>query len=250
MKKSTVIIVVIQIILLAFVAGKREWIIAKGEQVYLKTAPVDPRDIFRGDYVRLDYEIAQPNVNLINEPLKTKDYRVIYASLIKDERGIGEITHIGFEQPDGLFIKGYLNDKNISSWRNRGRIKFGIEKYFVEQGEGISIEKIRGRASQWQSSMEMDVNLGSDGTAVIKGFRWSDMGVRLEMLEPGERVNNNIPGENNINANSATNRATTRVSPKLRISVKNQSKQSISFADSAGHCAFQLLENKTVDISM
>src|SRR5262245_14089672 len=34
--------------------------LATGEAILLRAAPVDPRDIFRGDYVTLSYEISQP----------------------------------------------------------------------------------------------------------------------------------------------------------------------------------------------
>jgi hypothetical protein len=30
-----------------------------GTMIYMRTAPVDPRDIFRGDYVRLNYDISR-----------------------------------------------------------------------------------------------------------------------------------------------------------------------------------------------
>ena len=45
-----------QLLVLAWMAGEREWIFRTGQVVYLRTAPVDPRDLFRGDFVRLHYE--------------------------------------------------------------------------------------------------------------------------------------------------------------------------------------------------
>jgi len=246
MNKIMIVVVVVQVFILAFVAGEREWIIAKGEPVYLRTAPVDPRDIFRGDYVRLDYELAQLDSEMLSDELRTDEFRVIYAGLETDERGVAYMSKLGFEKPDGVFIKGYLND-NGSSWRNRGRIKFGIEKYFVEQGEGISIEKIRGRANEWQSAMEMDIRLGRDGTAVIKGFRWSDVGVKLEMIEPGVSNNNNIRLSNNANPDTPDNQDSFRLSPKLKISVKNQSNRLLKIPDTEKHCAFQLMKNQGFD---
>src|SRR3989344_3670842 len=40
-----------------FIASK-ESVLRGGQEVLLQTVPVDPRDIFRGDYVTLRYEIS------------------------------------------------------------------------------------------------------------------------------------------------------------------------------------------------
>jgi hypothetical protein len=37
----------------------RIYILKTGKVIHLRTAPIDPRDIFRGDYVRLNYEISR-----------------------------------------------------------------------------------------------------------------------------------------------------------------------------------------------
>ncbi|MFA6177031.1 MAG: GDYXXLXY domain-containing protein, partial [Phycisphaerae bacterium] len=59
MRKLLIIFVVIlQVILLAYMAGQRENVLRTGKTIYLRTVPIDPRDLFRGDYVRLQYEIS------------------------------------------------------------------------------------------------------------------------------------------------------------------------------------------------
>jgi uncharacterized membrane-anchored protein len=50
-----VAVVVMQVAMLGFMAGEREWIAKMGTRISLRTAPIDPRDPMRGDYVRLDY---------------------------------------------------------------------------------------------------------------------------------------------------------------------------------------------------
>ena len=59
MKTAAVVAaIVIQFAVLGWMAGQREWIVRTGPSVWLCTAPVDPRDPFRGDYVTLGYEIS------------------------------------------------------------------------------------------------------------------------------------------------------------------------------------------------
>ena len=53
-----VLCIAAQILVLGVMAGKREFILATGERVFLRTAPIDPRDPFRGDFVRLRYDIS------------------------------------------------------------------------------------------------------------------------------------------------------------------------------------------------
>jgi uncharacterized membrane-anchored protein len=38
--------------------GYRHYWIETGEKIMLRVEPVDPRDLFRGDYVSLSYEIS------------------------------------------------------------------------------------------------------------------------------------------------------------------------------------------------
>ena len=60
MRKAIILTAVImQVLVLAYMAGEREYILKTGTMIHLRTAPIDPRDIFRGDYVRLNYEISR-----------------------------------------------------------------------------------------------------------------------------------------------------------------------------------------------
>jgi len=239
------VVLALQVVALAWVAIQREWIRNSGETVFLRTAPVDPRDMFRGDYVQLDYEIAQPDQNLLPEEWKKSESlnklsnQKIYLKLERDAHGVGQLTGIFDEQPDGLFIKGYFNPND---WRSNSFLKLGIEKYFLEQDTGLALEQQRGRSQDWQTPMEMDVALGGDGTAVIRGHRWSDLGIRLEVLEAGLRDNRATAVVREAERGSAP---PPRRSPKLRISVRNQSQKNIILVDSVEHGAFRLVTNQS-----
>lgn len=53
---------------------QKEKIKKNGETVFLKLAPVDPRSLIQGDYMRLDYAVAQNHTNL---PKKKRGYIVL-----------------------------------------------------------------------------------------------------------------------------------------------------------------------------
>jgi len=67
------------IIVLAFVFAitTKEAIINDGQVVYLRLAPVDPRSIMQGDYMRLRYEIADSAQDAMSKPINKTGYLVL-----------------------------------------------------------------------------------------------------------------------------------------------------------------------------
>ena len=57
-KKLIIAAATLQVLVLAYMAGEREWVRQTGQNIFLRTAPIDPRDAMRGDYVRLNYAIS------------------------------------------------------------------------------------------------------------------------------------------------------------------------------------------------
>ncbi len=188
MKRTLILLAVLfQFIVLAAMAAEREWITRRGATLYLRTAPVDPRDLFRGDFVRLSYDISVVPLDRLRGGLTEDPYdrgREVYAVLERGPRGLGRVRYVTDTEPDvPLFIRGRLAD----DWRIRNagravRIKYGIETYFVEQGKGIEMERRRGGRNEVQIPLEMSVAVGPDGTAVLKGHRWSDLGIGLTVV--------------------------------------------------------------------
>lgn len=180
--------VVLQVLVLAAMAGEREWILRTGARVWLRTAPVDPRDVFRGDYVRLDYEVSTLEPEALrgglkdsNSPSRGRDSRV-YAVLQAGEGGLAELDHATDERPlSGLFLRGRLE----TDFRASGslRVLYGIEALFVQQGKGLEIERGRGRDGI-QVPMEVEVAVSPSGVAVLKGWRWSPLGIGIEIERP------------------------------------------------------------------
>jgi uncharacterized membrane-anchored protein len=192
-KVAIIVAILLQVAVLAYMAGQREYILRTGRIVFLKTAPVDPRDIFRGDYVRLRYEISTVSNRLLRDslvgPAEKDSYyerqdkwrkirgKPVYGLLNVGANDIAEMVSLTDKKPsDGLFIRGRVE---YPHWGGDGvDVRYGIEAYFLEQGKGKEIEK-----AMFQSMripLEMEVALGKDGTAVLKGYRWSPLGISIE----------------------------------------------------------------------
>lgn len=225
-----------QLAVLVWMAGEREWILRTGQVVYLRTAPVDPRDLFRGDFVRLQYEINEAQAGG-REPgadswSTGRRHQVVYTRLRPTGDGLFEAAGSGPVPPrEGLFLRGRTEDAWRLGWRGSGQmlIKYGIEQLFVEQGEGLAIEQKRGARGTLQVPMEVEVAIGHAGTAVIRGYRWSRLGMRLEIIRQPEQVRANAPPP------------TGPLSPKVRVTLANASDAPLGVVDSADHCTFHLL---------
>src|ERR1700693_5287539 len=63
--KKLAIVIAVQFLVLLSVIGFKQYTIWTAETVLLKTTPVDPRDLLRGDIVRVQYEISTIDLNEI-----------------------------------------------------------------------------------------------------------------------------------------------------------------------------------------
>lgn len=87
----------------------------------------------------------------------------------------------------------------------------------------------RGARDALQVPMEVEVALGASGTAVIRGYRWSRLGLKLEVLRaPLRRCPNAPPPEGPL-------------SPKLWLTLANAAEAPLAIVDFAEHCAFHLV---------
>jgi uncharacterized membrane-anchored protein len=172
-----------QVLALAYIAGEREWILRTGRKVWLRTAPVDPRDVMRGDYARLDYEIARVNRSLWRDGLATPQEITgsrspemrVYASLRLLPDGVAEVTALSDKRPkDGLFLRGRLGSE---TWWSP-TVRYGIEAFFMEQGQAQELENARWR-DRPGVPLTMQVAIGANGVGVLKGYRWESLGITL-----------------------------------------------------------------------
>jgi uncharacterized membrane-anchored protein len=166
-RKVLLVTVAAQLSILLGMIALRAIPLVMGQTVLVRVEPVDPRDLFRGDYVILSYPFSRvppDQIDGLSEGQlrsRTKlEGRTIYVPLVPDSNGVhmraGKVT---LEKPSsGLFIKGHM--------KRYGSMEFGIESYYVEEGTGRRYEEaIRDR----QLSAELAVT--SSGQAALRGLR-------------------------------------------------------------------------------
>ena len=137
--------------------------------VYLQVEPIDPRDLFRGEYVILEFpfnRVPIDGVPGLPGPYTSDNYadwhgRAIFVPLI--DEGDGKHFHAGPPSLDppqggGPFLQGTLKE--------RDRIDFGIDAYFVQEGRGKEYEDAARDHKLWA-----EVGLTRHGWPTLQGLR-------------------------------------------------------------------------------
>lgn len=159
-KKVLLIIIISWLLLIAGFVISNEFTLKSGREVLLKTVPIDPRDLLRGDYVMLRYEISEAELALDYKPNST-----VYTILNLDDENIASISFVAQKKPENmLFIKGNLKQCHTLDDTKKCRIEYGIESYFVKEGTGKIIEK------ELRKGALVKVKLDSDGNAKVTDF--------------------------------------------------------------------------------
>lgn len=131
-------IVAAQVLFLGLWAGYHEWVRQHAPTIMLKTRPVDPQDLLRGDYMILGYEIGEAPASLTGSAKGLDTSRDVWV-LLEPREGFYALAEASHEKikpkPGQVLVRGQVGPQ----W-TRGvaanRISYGIETYFVPQGKG------------------------------------------------------------------------------------------------------------------
>jgi GDYXXLXY protein len=163
---------VIQIALIGLMVVDRVMILRTGTDVTLQTRPLDPRDFLRGDYVVLGYDISSvPAGALKDEPSAGPDTPV-FVKLAPNRDGFHEAISVHAAPVDvaipevlirGHVISGASCGKDLHAFCATLQVRYGIERYFVPEGEGRKLENARN-----QRKLTIVAAVAPTGRAAIK----------------------------------------------------------------------------------
>jgi uncharacterized membrane-anchored protein len=155
---------------LGYMVESRASILRSGAEIRLKTQPVDPRDLLRGDYVTLSYPITTIDSSLVTgerphesglvrlwvrvKPGADGDWTATEASFstLPAEAGSVLLRTLPFNYYGGA--SGEIQTALF--------VRYGIERYYVPEGEGRTLEEARN-----QQALEVEVRVSSAGTPQI-----------------------------------------------------------------------------------
>ncbi len=175
---AALVLALAQIGFLSWIIAGRAAVLRNGQDVLLKVEPVDPRDLLRGDYVVLTYEIRDIPVALVtNAPAGDFEVRdsPIFVRLGRDEDGFWRPRSASLGMPGAPPAAGEVDIRGTvaSYWTVKPgdsiRVDYGISRYYVPEGEGLAIE-----ADMREHPFGVLVAVGRDGTPQIKALMDGD----------------------------------------------------------------------------
>jgi len=126
---------------------------ATGTTAYLETRPVDPRALFRGDYVILRYAVGVGILGAEDARQAAERGKPLYVTITTDRPA--RFVKVGLERPDLQDGQTCLIGK-VRRADGQASVDFPqVAQYFVAEGEGHEIES----------------KLGEDQLAVVKSGR-------------------------------------------------------------------------------
>lgn len=130
---------VLPLIIILVLIGYNYYTLYLGEEILLKTAPVDPWNFFRGDYVQLRYDISTIDLARTPHDGNFTYGENAYAVLSKKEK-FWDVTYVGHDKPALKTKEVCMKGKITNSYANSLWVTWGIESYFVPEGKGRNIE--------------------------------------------------------------------------------------------------------------
>jgi uncharacterized membrane-anchored protein len=162
----------IQIALIGLMVADRVMILRTGVDVPLQTRPLDPRDFLRGDYVVLGYDISSvPVGDMASERLTGRD-KLVFVKLAPNRDGFYEAISahaapVDVASPEvlirGHVVSGVNCGRDRCSVDSMLQVRYGIESYFVPEGEGRKLESARN-----QRKLTIVAAVAPTGRAAIK----------------------------------------------------------------------------------
>jgi uncharacterized membrane-anchored protein len=162
----------IQVALIGLMVVDRVRVLQEGAEVTLETRPVDPRDFLRGDYVVLAYEISNLPAGALKDQPSSGSDTVVYVKLAPKPDGFYQAVSVHAEPVEvtgneriiqGRVVSGATCGTNRNVFCERLRLRYGIERYFVPQGEGLELERARN-----QNKIAVVAAVTPSGRAAIK----------------------------------------------------------------------------------
>jgi uncharacterized membrane-anchored protein len=147
---------------LSWAVIEKEVQLTNGGRIYLELAPVDPRSLMQGDYMRLSYAIAAPANAALNLSESTAaSPRTGRLVLRVDEKGVGLFDRI--DSPDRALGEGEV----VLKFKHRKSFQIGAESFLFQEGT----------AGIFEQAKYGELSVDAEGAAVLIGLRDAQLNI-------------------------------------------------------------------------
>ncbi len=158
--------VVFQLVILVGIYVSAAMPLWTGQEIHMRTIPVDPRSLFRGNYAQLAYDISRIQSTDLPEDDSLRNGEVVYVRLAPDEDGLYVYAGASLDRPDsGVFIRGRIANRRYEEQGQFFRINYGIEAFFAPKVKALALE------SDLRDGGVAVLMVATDGRARIKAVQ-------------------------------------------------------------------------------
>lgn len=169
----TLLILVAMTLFLGAMTGLQLNARSSGTEVLLAARPIDPRDLFRGYYVRIGLDISELDAAELDGADDFAPGDRIFVTIEADADGVWLPVSLARNRPaEGVAVQGRVTSVREAGEWDREEDRFGpfisarynLESYFADEAEAKRLEtKLR------EGAFRVIAAVGPDGSAVIKG---------------------------------------------------------------------------------
>lgn len=141
-KKTFLLAVAIPLLILLAMTIKPQATVLFGQEIVLETKAYDPTDLFRGDYVAINFAISDVPKSMVPLSIDKINSKNLYVSL-KQEGKYYVVDQVSETKPkQGVYLKGKFQEiYNQFNEADKFRVDYSLDKYFVEQGSGVDLQQ-------------------------------------------------------------------------------------------------------------
>lgn len=131
---------------------QKEALIAEGRALFVELAPVDPRSLMQGDYMRLNWRLPTDGEDRLRQLVTLERPHVI---AMRDQRGVARLLRVtGSDAPVGP------DELRIELTPKGGRWVLVTDAWYFREGQ----------AQRWARARYGEFRVGSDGRALLVGL--------------------------------------------------------------------------------
>ena len=171
LRSALVAAAALQTLAVGWMLWDRISLLSSGREIRAAVVPVDPRDLFRGDYVVLGYAFSTGSDVVL--PTGTREGDTVYALLKNSGPADWSLSGVSASPTapagDGTVVLKAVVDSvrrgPAPASAMVGRLRYGIERFYVPEGTGRAIEnQVR------EKRIVAVLAVGRDGKAALKGL--------------------------------------------------------------------------------
>jgi len=177
-KEILLFAVVLQLLVLAGMFVKALHPLLTGQEIELMVHSKDPRNLLRGNFVRLNYDFNQVALdyvkNDIGDPEQYRYGDVLYAELAQYDDGTWYTKGLWKSPPDNEtpYLRTIVQDDYVRE--NQIYLKAGIEEYFMEKEKAILLDQLMAARVEDEVRVTVTVRVTQSGVARIEKINYPE----------------------------------------------------------------------------